>query len=62
MEDANRQPVYGAIIFRQQQGREVSYQEQDCPGCPFQVKIDNYLESIHKRINSPQSRKVRRGN
>jgi hypothetical protein len=45
MEDANRQPVYGAIIFRQQQGREVSHQEPDCPGCPFQVKIDNYLEA-----------------
>jgi len=45
MEDANRQPVYGALKFRQQQGREVSHQEKDCPSCPFQVKTDNYLEA-----------------
>lgn len=31
--------------FMEEQGREVSHQEQDCPSCPFQVKITNSPET-----------------
>jgi len=31
--------------FMEEQGREVSHQEQDFPSCPFQVKITNSPET-----------------